>query len=81
MISGTGERGTSRFSRMEIPYMHRFFDRAESTGNSRIALPAMLPSASVNRVGTRNSLISRLNSPACTCPCQRFAVVLAGAVA
>jgi hypothetical protein len=24
-------------------------------------------------VGTPNSLITRLNSPACTCPCERFA--------
>jgi len=36
----------------------------------------MLPSASVNGVDTLNSLISRLNSPACTYPCQRFASVL-----
>ena len=36
----------------------------------------MLPSASVNRVGTPNSLISRLNSPACTYPYQRFANAL-----
>ena len=36
----------------------------------------MLPSASVNDVGTLDSLISRLNSPACTYPFQRFASVL-----
>ena len=30
-----GDRGTSRFSRMEIPYMHRFFDRAGSGGSLR----------------------------------------------
>src|SRR5664280_1827138 len=29
-----------------------------------------------DNVGTPNSLISRLNSPACTCPCQRFATPL-----
>ena len=28
-------RGISRFSRMEIPSMHRFFDRAGSAGSSR----------------------------------------------
>jgi hypothetical protein len=27
----------------------------------------------MNRVGTPNMLISRLNSPACTCPYRRFA--------
>jgi hypothetical protein len=30
-----------------------------------------------DRLGTPISLISRLNSPACTCPCQRFAGTLA----
>ena len=39
----------------------------------------MLPSASVDSVGTPNLLISRLNSPACTYPCQRFAAALADA--
>ena len=38
-----------------------------------IALPAMWPSANKHDVGTPNRLISRLNSPACTCPYQRFA--------
>jgi hypothetical protein len=64
---------------METPCMHRFFDRAGSTGDSRIAPPAMLPSASLNDVGTPKPLISRLNSPACTYPCQRFAHVLTDA--
>ena len=36
----------------------------------------MLPSASVDSVGTPNSLITRLNSPACTCPSRRFAGAL-----
>jgi hypothetical protein len=79
VIDRTGECGTSRFSRMEIPYMHRFFDRAGSDGSSRMTLPTVWPSALVNSVGTPMSLISRLNSPACTYPCQRFAVVLADA--
>jgi hypothetical protein len=56
--------------------MQWFFDRAGSTGGLRRTLPAMLPSGQVNGVGTPNSLISRLNSPACTYPFQRFASVL-----
>ena len=44
-----------------------------------IALPAMLPSAYYNGVGTPEHLISRLNSPACTYPCQRFAGALTSA--
>jgi hypothetical protein len=31
----TGDRRASRFSRMEIPRMHRFSDRAGSVGHSR----------------------------------------------
>ena len=34
-ISGTGERGISRFSRMKTPYMQRFSDRAGSADGSR----------------------------------------------
>jgi len=59
--------------------MHRFSDRAGSTSDSRIAPPVMLPSALLNNVGTPISLISRLNSPACTYPCQRFADALTDA--
>jgi hypothetical protein len=59
--------------------MHRFFDRAGSADGSRITPPAMLPSGLVNGVGTPNSLIARLDSPACTYPCQRFTAVLADA--
>jgi hypothetical protein len=44
-----------------------------------IALLAVLPSVSLNDVGTPNTLISRLNSPACTYPCQRFADALTNA--
>ena len=61
---------------MKIPYMHRFSDRAGSPDDSRIAPPAMLPSDLFNGVGTPASLISRLNSLACTYPCERFASVL-----
>jgi len=56
-----------------------FFDRAGSSGDSRIAPPAMLPSSLLNGVGTPVSLISRLNSLACTYPCQRFAHALTDA--
>src|SRR5437763_15451683 len=62
---------------MKIPHMPWFSDRAGSPDDSRITPPAMLPSASVNRVDTPNSLISRLNNPACTYPYQRFANALA----
>src|SRR5664280_2874937 len=43
------------------------------------ALPAILPSANYNDVGTHEELISRLNSPACTYPCQRFTDALTDA--
>jgi hypothetical protein len=59
--------------------MHRFSDRAGSPDDSRIAPPAMLPSGLFNGVGTPVSLISRLNSPACTCPYQRFTDTLTDA--
>jgi len=39
----------------------------------------MLPSGLLNGVGTPNSLISRLNSPAYTYPYQRFTDALADA--
>jgi hypothetical protein len=39
----------------------------------------VLPSANSKGVGTPDSPISRLNSPACTYPCQRFADALANA--
>jgi hypothetical protein len=57
-----GGHGISRFSRMEIPHMHRFFDRAGSADSSRIAPPTMLPSALSDGVGTPTTLISRLHS-------------------
>jgi hypothetical protein len=44
-----------------------------------VTLPTMWPSASGDGVGTPEMVISRLNSPACTYPCQRFAHVLADA--
>jgi len=59
--------------------MHRLFDRAGSADGSRVTPPTMLPSASVNRVGTPKPLISRLNDPACSYPCQRFGGALTDA--
>jgi hypothetical protein len=59
--------------------MHRFFDRAGSASSSRIALPAMLPSAHFDDVGTPETVVSRLNSPAYAYPCQRFARALTDA--
>ena len=78
MIDRTGEHGISRFSCMEIPCMQWFSDRAGFAASSRIALPAMLPSAYYESVGTPDFLFSRLDSPACTYPCQCFASVLTG---
>jgi hypothetical protein len=47
-----GGDGLSRFSRMELPYMPRFFDRAGSAGDSRIAPPAGVAFRPVDSVGT-----------------------------
>jgi len=44
-----------------------------------MALPSMWPSAHFQSVGTPNAMILRLNSPAYTYPCQRFAFALADA--
>jgi len=35
MINWLGEHGISRFSRLEVPYMPWFFDRAGSADGSR----------------------------------------------
>ena len=59
--------------------MPGFFDRAGPDHGSRIAPCPVLPSANSKGVGTPDSPISRLNSPACTYPCQRFADALANA--
>jgi hypothetical protein len=40
------------------------------------ALLVMWPSTYYDSVGTPDALISRLNSPTCTYPCQRFASAL-----
>jgi hypothetical protein len=59
--------------------MHRFLDRAGSDCDSRIAPQPVLPSACSKSVGAPDLPISRLNSPACAYPCQRFAHVLTDA--
>ena len=61
---------------MKTPCMPWFFDLAGPTDGSRVTSPAVLPSDLFNGVGTPTSLISRLNSLACTYPCERFASVL-----
>lgn len=56
-----------------------FSDRAGSAGGSRIAPSAVWPSTLSDGVGTPITLISRLNSPACTYRYRRFACALTGA--
>jgi hypothetical protein len=48
----TGRHQLSRFSRPETPHMPGLFDRAGSADSSRIAPPAILPSARTHGVGT-----------------------------
>ena len=55
-----------------------FSDRAGPADSSRITLPAVLPST-LWTVWAPRTGISRLNSPACTYPCQRFANALTDA--
>ena len=73
----TGERGISRFSRLEVPCMPWFFDRAGPTSDSHNAADRVAFQPEL-RCRHPEPLISRLNSPAYTCPCQRFACTLAG---
>ena len=49
-----------------------FSDHAGSPGGSDNAA-GDVAFRLLDSVGTPIGLISRLNSPACTCPCQRFA--------
>ena len=63
-----GDRGISLFSRMETPCVPGFTDRAGSLDGSRITPSRAWPSAWCDSVGTPNSHISRLNSPAHTYP-------------
>src|SRR6266508_4443444 len=72
MINRMGERGISRFSRLEVPYMPWFSDPAGSPDSSRkrrrrCCLPPF------EERGHPGSAISGLHSPACTSPYKRFA--------
>src|SRR5690242_4616174 len=57
---------------MEVPYMPWISDHAGSTNGSRKRRQRCCLPPLVQR-GHPDRLISRLNSPACTCPCERFA--------
>jgi hypothetical protein len=59
--------------------MPRFHRPRGALRQLAITLPEVLPSAFRDNVGTPMPLISRLTSPACTCPCQRFADALTNA--
>ena len=56
--------------------MHRFSDRAGPEPRLAYNATAGVAFRPVDSVGTPNSIISRLNSPACTYPCQRFTAAL-----
>ena len=61
-----GARGISRFPCEEFPRMLRVSDCAGSEGGSPMTPPSVLPSASLNGVGTPEDLISQLDGwPAC----------------
>jgi len=53
-----------------------FSDRAGSGISSRLALAPGVAFRPYDGVGTPKVVISRLSSPACVYPCQRFVVVL-----
>ena len=56
-------RGISRIPHRELPCMLKVSDPAGATSTSRIAVPAVLPSAQQEGVGLReHSAISRLNT-------------------
>ena len=59
--------------------MPGFSDRAGSPDGSRKRRQRCCLPPVTTDVGTPNQTISRLNSPACTHPCQRFAAALTGA--
>lgn len=78
-INPGGERGTSRFSRTKTPCMPWFFDRAGAHQQLARNVASSVAFRSFDNVGTPIPLISRLNSPAYTYPCERFAHALADA--
>ncbi len=60
-LLSAGTSGISRFPCKEFPHMLRVLDCAGSAHDLRIAPCTMLPSGSVNTVGTLEPLISQLN--------------------
>ena len=67
-ISGLGNRGISRFSRIETPCMQRFSDRAGSADGSRDDAAGNIAFRSFGQRRHPETLISRLHSPACRYP-------------
>jgi len=59
--NSAGSDEISQFLLGELLRMRRVFDRVESSGGSPVAPSSVWPSASLNSVGTPDSLISRLN--------------------
>ena len=74
-----GDRGVSRFSRMEFPGMPGVCDCAGLMCGSRLSSLMMWPSASPNGVGAPYEMDFAAQYPACLCPCQRFTYSLAAA--
>lgn len=67
LAQGTETSRTSRFSRLEFPRMHRVFDSAAPRHDSPSTPRCVLPSPRLDKVGTRNLLMSELHGwPACT---------------
>ena len=65
-VGPVGTRGISRFPCGESPRMHRVSDCAGSEDGLPRSPPSVLPSASLNRIGTPERLISQLDGwPAC----------------
>ena len=68
-----GTPGISRFPCKELPHMLRVSDCAGPSAGSRFAPAPVLPSASLNNVGTLEALDFAAQYLACGFPCQRFA--------
>ena len=54
-------------------HAQRIFDSAEPDALLRLAIAPVWPSACLDCVGAREQAFSELSSPACLCPCPRFA--------
>ena len=77
-LSATGEPRTSRFSCEVFPYVHGVFDRAGPGRISRLRCAQCCLPHIPNASASWTKLLSRLNSPARTYPCQRFGPPLTG---